>query len=50
MLLILSMRFLKFFAANIRNPHTRRTYARAAEGSVGAACPGSEQEGPTSGA
>src|SRR5947199_367732 len=26
-----SMRFLKFFAANIRNPHTRRVYARAAE-------------------
>src|SRR5205823_1552967 len=26
-----SMRFLKFFAANIRNPHTRRAYARAAE-------------------
>jgi len=26
-----SMRFLEFFAANIRNPHTRRAYARAAE-------------------
>src|SRR5580692_4844430 len=25
------MRFLEFFAANIRNPHTRRTYARAAD-------------------
>jgi hypothetical protein len=25
-----SMRFLEFFAANIRNPHTRRAYARAA--------------------
>jgi len=25
------MRFLEFFAANIRNPHTRRTYARATE-------------------
>jgi len=25
------MRFLEFFAANIRNPHTRRAYARAAE-------------------
>src|SRR5262249_11184887 len=25
------MRFLEFFAANIRNPHTRRDYARAAE-------------------
>jgi site-specific recombinase XerD len=25
------MRFLEFFAANIRNPHTRRSYARAAE-------------------
>ena len=24
-----SMRFLEFFAANIRNPHTRRAYARA---------------------
>src|ERR1700693_2447205 len=24
------MRFLEFFAANIRNPHTRRAYARAA--------------------
>ena len=26
-----SMRFLEFFAVNIRNPHTRRVYARAAE-------------------
>ena len=26
-----SMRFLEFFAANIRNPHTRRAYARASE-------------------
>ena len=26
-----SMRFLEFFAANIRNPHTRRAYAHAAE-------------------
>jgi site-specific recombinase XerC len=26
-----SMRFLEFFAADIRNPHTRRAYARAAE-------------------
>src|SRR6266550_3837949 len=25
------MRFLEFFAANIRNPHTRRVYARAAD-------------------
>ena len=25
------MRFLEFFAANIRNPHTRRAYCRAAE-------------------
>jgi Phage integrase, N-terminal SAM-like domain len=25
------MRFLEFFAANIRNPHTRRAYARAVE-------------------
>ena len=25
------MRFPEFFAANIRNPHTRRAYARAAE-------------------
>ena len=25
------MRFLEFFAANIRNPHTRRAYARAAD-------------------
>jgi site-specific recombinase XerC len=25
------MRFLEFFAANIRNPHTRRAYARVAE-------------------
>jgi hypothetical protein len=23
------VRFLEFFAANIRNPHTRRAYARA---------------------
>jgi site-specific recombinase XerC len=27
-----SMRFLEFFAANIRNSHTRRAYYRAAEG------------------
>jgi hypothetical protein len=26
-----SMRFLEFFAANIRNPHTRRADARAAD-------------------
>jgi hypothetical protein len=26
-----SLRFLEFFAANIRNPHTRRAYARAAD-------------------
>src|ERR1700692_518823 len=26
-----SIRFLEFFAANIRNPHTRRAYARAAQ-------------------
>jgi hypothetical protein len=26
-----SIRFLEFFAANIRNPHTRRAYGRAAE-------------------
>ena len=26
-----SMRFLEFFAANIRNPHTRRAYARVAD-------------------
>ena len=26
------MRFLEFFATNIRNPRTRRTYARAAQG------------------
>src|SRR5438132_143560 len=26
-----SMRFLEFFAANIRNPHTRRAYYRATE-------------------
>jgi hypothetical protein len=26
-----SMRFLEFFAANIRNPHTGRAYARAAD-------------------
>jgi integrase/recombinase XerC len=26
-----SMRFLEFFAANIRNPHTRRAYYRAAD-------------------
>jgi hypothetical protein len=25
------MRILEFFAANIRNPHTRRAYARAAD-------------------
>src|SRR4051794_1936992 len=27
-----SVRFLEFFAAGIRNPHTRRAYARAAVG------------------
>jgi hypothetical protein len=26
-----SMRFLEFFAANIRNPHARRAYAPAAD-------------------
>jgi hypothetical protein len=26
------VRFLEFFAANIRNPHTRRAYARAVAG------------------
>src|ERR1700733_5980744 len=26
-----SRRFIEFFAANIRNPHTRRAYARAAQ-------------------
>ena len=26
-----STRFLEFFAANIRNPHTRRAYYRAAQ-------------------
>ena len=30
-----SLRFLEFFAANIRNPHTRRVYARAAEDFLG---------------
>jgi site-specific recombinase XerC len=30
-----SMRFLEFFAANIRNPHTRRAYARAADEFLG---------------
>jgi site-specific recombinase XerD len=29
------MRFLEFFAANIRNPHTRRAYYRAAEEFLG---------------
>jgi site-specific recombinase XerD len=29
------MRFLEFFAANIRNPHTRRAYVRAAEEFLG---------------
>ena len=28
-------RFLEFFAANIRNPHTRRAYARAADEFLG---------------
>ena len=27
----LDTRFLEFFAANVRNPHTRRAYARAAD-------------------
>jgi hypothetical protein len=31
----MSMRFLEFFAANIRNPHTRRAYYRAAEEFLG---------------
>jgi site-specific recombinase XerD len=30
-----SMRFLEFFSANIRNPHTRRAYARAADEFLG---------------
>jgi hypothetical protein len=30
-----SMRFLEFFAANIRNPHTRRAYYRAADEFLG---------------
>ena len=30
-----SMRFFEFFAANIRNPHTRLAYARAAEEFLG---------------
>src|SRR5271166_4805510 len=30
-----AMRFVEFFAANIRNPHTRRAYARAAEEFLG---------------
>jgi hypothetical protein len=30
-----SVRFLEFFAANIRNPHTRRAYARARGGILG---------------
>jgi integrase len=30
-----SMRFLEFFSANIRNPHTRRAYYRAAEEFLG---------------
>jgi site-specific recombinase XerD len=30
-----SLRFLEFFAANIRNPHTRRAYYRAAEEFLG---------------
>src|SRR5713101_2122547 len=30
-----SMRFLEFFAANIRNPHTRRAYTRAADEFLG---------------
>jgi hypothetical protein len=48
------MRFLEFFAANIRNPHTRRAYARAAEeflgscASVGAPSINSRTAGPTS--
>jgi hypothetical protein len=29
-----SVRFLEFFAANIRNPHTRRAYYRAASASA----------------
>ena len=40
-----SMRFLEFFAANIRNPHTRRAYARAAK-EVLARCAGARH--PTS--
>ena len=30
-----SIRFLEFFAANIRNPHTRRAYTRAADEFLG---------------
>jgi hypothetical protein len=49
-----SMRFLEFFPANIRNPHTRRAYARAAEeflgscASVGAPSINSRTARPTS--
>jgi len=30
-----SLRFLEFFAANIRNPHTRRAYSRAVSDFIG---------------
>jgi hypothetical protein len=33
-----SLRFLEFFAANIRNPHTRRAYSRAVAEFMTSAC------------
>ncbi len=44
-----SMRFLEFFTANIRNPHTRRAYYRAARNSsAGARAPAWHRSPPSS--
>jgi hypothetical protein len=46
------IRFLEFFAANIRNPHTRRAYARAADEFLAwcAGCPACRRSAPSAGA
>src|SRR5580700_4258180 len=40
------MRFLEFFAANIRNPHTRRAYTRAADEFLAWCARRHQMEGP----
>ena len=43
-----SVRFLEFFTANIRNPHTRRAYARAADEFLGVLEPACRRLAPSS--